>query len=92
MARGTLTTLFVTLSTEERITLEHWKHCTTIAQGLNRRARIILLRAAGLPITQIATRVGMARRHCYIWIQRFQAHRMDGLYGKRAYRRIHNHS
>lgn len=84
MSRGNLTSLFVTLSTEEKATLERWKRCTTIAQGLNRRARIVLLRAAGLPVTQIATAVGMSRRHCSLWIQRFQTDRVAGLYRRRA--------
>jgi transposase len=47
--------------------------------GLHKRARAVLLVAAGIPITEIARRVDLERRHVYRWVARFQAQGVEGL-------------
>lgn len=79
MARGRKTALAVELSDEERRELESWQRSTTLPSGLARRGRVILLRADGESISEIARRVGMARHHIRDWIGRFIKERMDGL-------------
>jgi hypothetical protein len=71
MARGRQTSLTLRLTPTERRTLLTWQRATTIRAGLVRRARLILLLADGVPITEIAATVGLSRRHAYKWIQRF---------------------
>jgi hypothetical protein len=48
MARGRKPSLPSVLSLTERATLERWQRSTTMAAGLARRGRIILLLADGL--------------------------------------------
>src|SRR5262249_30993118 len=79
MARGRKTSLTITLTPEERQTLLAWRRATTIPLGLLRRARMILLLTDGLPITDIAARVGISRRFVYKWVQRFLEQGIDGL-------------
>jgi biotin operon repressor len=67
---------------EERQTLLAWQRAPTIRAGLVRRARIILLLADGVPITDIAATVGISRRHAYKWIQRFMQEGLAGLEDK----------
>jgi hypothetical protein len=90
MARGRKTSLTITLTPVERQTLRAWQRSTTIRSGLLRRARIILLVADGMPITDIAVTVGISRRFVYKWAQRFLAHGVEGLADKpgRGYRRV----
>jgi transposase len=83
VSQGNHSSFFVTLTSDEQTILDHWKRSTTISQARNRRARIILLLAERMPIARIARTVGISRRHCYIWIRRFQAARVAGLYGRR---------
>jgi DNA invertase Pin-like site-specific DNA recombinase len=89
MARGRKTSLTIRLTSAERQTLLAWQRATTIRAGLVRRARIILLRADGVPITDIARAVGMSRRHTYRWIQRFMQERLAGLADKPGRGRRH---
>jgi transposase len=42
----------------------------------------VLLLADGVTITDIATTVGMSRRHTYKWIQRFVQTGLEGLQEK----------
>jgi len=79
MARGRKTSLTITLTPAERQTLLAWQRSTTIRIGLLRRARIILLVAAGVPITDIAAMVGISRRFVYKWVQRFLEQGIEGL-------------
>jgi hypothetical protein len=71
MARGRRTSLTIRLTPAERQTLLAWQRSTTIPAGLARRSRILLLRADGVPISTIATTVGISRRFVYKWVQRF---------------------
>ena len=79
MTRGRHTSLTIRLTIREHQTLLAWQRATTISAGLARRARIILLLADGVTITDIATTVGMSRRHTYKWVQRFLQEGLEGL-------------
>ena len=62
MARGRKSSLHIILSPEEHQTLERWQRATTITAGLARRAKIILLLAAGYSQSNVAQLVGVQRR------------------------------
>jgi hypothetical protein len=79
MARGRKTSLTITLTPEEHRTLQAWQRSTTIRSGLRRRARIVLLVAEKVPITDIAAMVGISRRFVYKWVQRFLEQGIEGL-------------
>ena len=79
MARGRKTSFTIRLTPAQRQTLLAWQRATTISAGLARRARILLLLADGVTITDIAAAVGMSRRHIYKWIQRFVQEGLEGL-------------
>jgi len=81
MARGRKTSLTIRLTPAQRRTLLTWQRATVPA-SLARRARIILLLADGVTITDIAATVGMSRRHTYKWIQRFVQEGLEGLHDK----------
>ena len=83
MARGRKTSLMIRLTPGQRRTLLAWQRATTMAAGRARRARMILLLAEGMPITDIAATVGISRRFVYKWVQRFLDKGMDGLVNKR---------
>jgi hypothetical protein len=87
MARGRKTSLTIRLTPAQRQTLLAWQRATSIPAGLARRARIVLLLADGVTITDIATTVGMSRRHIYKWIQRFVQVGLEGLQEKPGRRR-----
>jgi hypothetical protein len=82
MARGRKTSLIIRLTPAERLTLLTWQRATSIPAGMARRARIILLLADGMTITDIAATVGLSRRHTYKWIRRFVQERLEGLHEK----------
>ena len=79
MPRGRKTSLTIRLTPAERQTLLRWQRASvTISAGVARRARLLLLLADGMTITDSAGAVGLSRRHVYKWIQRFL---QDGLAG-----------
>jgi len=90
MARGRKTSLTIRLTPEERRTLQAWQRATTISAGRARRGRIILLVAAGVPITDVAATVGISRRFVYKWAQRFLEKGLEGLESQqgRGHRRV----
>ncbi len=89
MARGRKTSLTIRLTPAQRRTLLLWQRVTTVPAGLARRARMILLLADGMTITDAAATVGLSRRHTYKWIQRFVQEGLEGLEEKpRRDRRI----
>src|SRR5215813_9142452 len=94
MARGRKTSLTIRLTPAQRQTLLAWQRATTISAGRARRARILLLVAEGMPITDIAAAVGISRRFVYKWVQRFLEQGMEGLADKpgRGYRRVSRQS
>src|SRR5712691_9169290 len=83
MVRGRTTSLTICLTPAERRTLRAWQRSTTtISAGRARRGRIVLLLADGVPITAIATTVGISRRFVYKWVQRFLKQGVEGLTDK----------
>jgi CRP-like cAMP-binding protein len=74
-----ITALTVTLTPTDRATLQALLRSSRCPYGLHKRARAVLLLAAGMPITEIARRVDLERRHVYRWVARFQAQGVDGL-------------
>jgi hypothetical protein len=82
MARGRRTSFTIRLTPAERRTLLTWQRSTTIPAGLARRARLLLLLADGMTITEAAATVGLSRRHTYKWIQRFMQEGLEGLVDK----------
>lgn len=79
MARGRQSSLGIVLAPEEHQTLERWQRSTTIAVGLARRGKIILLLAAGSSPSAVAQAVGVQRTVVRHWAKRFLAQRLDGL-------------
>jgi hypothetical protein len=90
MARGRTTSLTIRLTPAQRRTLLAWQRATTIPARLARRGRIILLVADGMPISAVATTVGISRRFVYKWARRFLDNGVEGLADKpgRGYRRV----
>ena len=82
MARGRRTSFTIRLTPAERRTLLTWQRATTVPAGLARRARLLLLLADGMTITEAAATVGLSRRHSYKWIQRFVQEGLEGLSDK----------
>jgi hypothetical protein len=82
MPRGRKTSFSLRLTPAERLTLLTWQRATTIPAGLARRARLLLLLADGMTITEAAATVGLSRRHSYKWIRRFMQEGLEGLVDK----------
>jgi transposase len=70
---GPRSTRVVDLSHEERATLEALTRRTTVAAGLVRRARMVLLAADGMPLDRIARAVGADRTIVRTWVDRYRA-------------------
>ena len=79
MARGRKSPLVIELFPEERETLQRWQRSTTMAAGLVRRGRIILLLADRYSQSQVAQLVGVQRAVVRQWARRFLAQRLAGL-------------
>jgi Winged helix-turn helix len=79
MARGRKSSLRIVLSPAEQETLERWQRSTTVAAGLARRGKLILLLAAGCAQSDVAQMVGVQRGIVRKWAKRFLAQRLDGL-------------
>lgn len=95
MAKGRTTRLTVALTPAERQTLHAWQRSRSLPVRQARRARLLLLLAAGLGVSQTARAVGISRRHVYRWVARFQAQGLAGLHDRprratahRAWRRV----
>ncbi len=69
----------IEVTAEVRATLVHLRRSSTVAAGLARRARIVLLAADGMPVRQIAPRVGVDRNVVRTWLDRFRAQGVAGL-------------
>ena len=70
----------ITLSAAARQELEGLARRRKTAQGLARRARIVLAAAAGLENQAIAEQVGAAANTVGKWRRRFAERRVDGLH------------
>ena len=79
MPGGRKTSFTIRLTPAQRQTLLAWQRGTMTPAGIARRARIILLLADGMTITDIAATVGMSRPHIYKWVRRFVQHGVEGL-------------
>jgi Helix-turn-helix domain len=84
MARGRKSTLVIQLSTQEREILERWQRTTTLASGLARRGRIILLLAEGYTQHHVAQVIAVRRSIVRKWAKRFLAQRIAGLHDGRG--------
>src|SRR5712691_1036586 len=82
MPRGRKTSFSIRLTPAERLTLLTWQRSTTVPAGLARRARLLLLLADGMTITEAAATVGLSRRNTYKWIPRFVHEGLPGLVDK----------
>ena len=79
MARGRTSSLRIVLSAEERHTLAHWPRSTTLAAGVVRRGKRLLLWAAGPSHAYVAQAVGVHRTVVRKWARWLLAQRLDGL-------------
>jgi transposase len=69
----------LTVTGEERETLERWTRRRTTAQALAQRARIVLSCAEGKTNTAVASELGLAKPTVGKWRTRFLAQGLDGL-------------
>jgi len=69
----------LTLTSEERETLERWARRPKTAQALAQRARLILACAAAKTNGAVAAAAGITRQTVGRWRSRFVAKRLDGL-------------
>jgi transposase len=63
----------IELDMNERATLEALTRRTTVAAGLVRRARMVVLAADGMPLDRIAREVGADRTIVRTWVDRYRA-------------------
>jgi transposase len=69
----------ISLTPEQQARLEGWTRAATTPQRLARRARIILLAAAGQNNAEIARSMGVSREQVILWRKRFAALGPEGL-------------
>ena len=69
----------LSLTVEERETLERWARRPKSAQALAQRSRIVLECAAGKPNTAVAQKLGLTHQTVGKWRQRFLERRLGGL-------------
>lgn len=69
----------LTLTPDERETLERWLQRRKTAQALALRARLILAAAEGRPNREIAARLHLTQQTVSKWRKRFVARHLDGL-------------
>jgi transcriptional regulator with XRE-family HTH domain len=69
----------LTLTADERQTLERWTRRPSTAQALAQRARLILSCAAGKTNTRVAQELRITKQTVGRWRMRFLADRLDGL-------------
>jgi len=82
VARGRTSALVILLSIDEQEELEGWQRSMLIAAALARRGQMVLLRARGFSITDIALVVDDQRCVVYKWLNRFKELRIAGLSDK----------
>jgi putative transposase len=72
--------VIITLSEAVRVELEAMTRSRSLPYSLVRRARLVLLAAAGKPNGEIAQLVGLSRAMVVVWRQRFAKQGLAGLY------------
>ncbi len=80
--RGRISRVVVAVDEPARTTLEGWLRSPKTPVGRAKRARAILLLAAGERYAHVADRVGLAERHVRKWARRFQDQSVVGLHDK----------
>jgi helix-turn-helix protein len=78
--RGRKKTFAVTVSDSQRAQLLRWLRSTTVAAGLARRARLILLLDEGRTYGDAARTAGLTIRNARKWALRFVRHGLTGLH------------
>ena len=78
MARQTVASE-ITLTDEERATLERLLRRRKVSRGEAQRAEIVLRAGDGMNNSEIADTVGVTRQTVRVWRERFARHRLDGL-------------
>ena len=79
MARGRKSSLVVALTEPQRLELEAVLRRTTAPAGVVRRARMVLFRAEGHALLEVARRVGVDPNVVYKWIRRYLQRGLRGL-------------
>jgi len=69
----------IELNDQDRAELEGLTRRTTVAVGLVRRARIVLLAAAGVPLDRVARELGIQRNVVRTWVDRYGEAGLAGL-------------
>ena len=69
----------IELNDEERAALEALTRRTTVAVGVVRRARIVLLATEDLRLDQIARKLGVQRNVVRTWVDRYRETGLAGL-------------
>jgi DDE superfamily endonuclease/Winged helix-turn helix len=69
----------LTLSDDDRATLEYWTRCSTVSAGHRERARIVLAIADGAGTSAASRLVGVSRPTVIKWRDRFAARGLVGL-------------
>ncbi len=69
----------IEVTDEDRTALEALTRRTAAAAGLVRRARIVLLAAAGVPLDRIARELGVQRNVVRTWVDRYRLAGIAGL-------------
>jgi hypothetical protein len=80
--RGRKTSLVLRLSQSERSELERWQRLTTLAAGLARRARVVLLFDEGNSFAAAARLCGLTVRNARKWVLRYLRQGLAGLSDK----------
>jgi hypothetical protein len=80
--RGPTSVLVVKLTAQQRLELEHWQRCSTMAAGLVRRAKAILALAQGASVTVAAQAGQMQCKHVRKWVRRLGQQGLAGLHDK----------
>ena len=78
--RGRKKSFSVSVSDSQRAALQQWLRSTTVAAGLARRARLILLLAEGRTYADAAQTAGLTIRNARKWALRFIRHGPSGLH------------
>src|SRR3954463_580088 len=69
----------LTLSDDDRATLEYWTRCSTVSAGHQERARIVLAIADGAGTSATSRVLGLSRPTVIKWRDRFAARGLAGL-------------